>query len=324
MSNIVFNEFTFKYDAQAKPTLKNINLKINEGEKILIAGPSGSGKSTLGHCINGLIPFSYHGDISGEVLVAGENMHKKSLHEISKHVGTILQDQDGQFVGLSVGEDVAFFYENHRMKQEEMIAGVQKALVAVGMEEFINETPHNLSGGQKQSVSLAGILTTQTDILLFDEPLANLDPMSAKHALDLISEIHEKDHKTIIIIEHRIEDVIRAGVDRIILMENGEIIADSTPDKLLPQDIMPKIGLREPLYIEALKNMGAVLKEEDRLSDISNIVRYKTLVNQWFSKSEERKSEIGESIFSVRGVDFKYYENAPYVLKNVKFDLNKG
>lgn len=324
MSNIVFKDFTFKYDAQSKPTLKNINLEIKPGEKILIAGPSGSGKSTLGHCINGLIPFSYHGDTSGEVLVAGENLHKKSLHEISKHVGTILQDQDGQFVGLSVGEDVAFFYENHRVKQDEMFAGVHKALEAVGMQEFIDETPHNLSGGQKQSVSLAGILTTETDILLFDEPLANLDPLSAKHALDLINEIHDKGNNTIIIIEHRIEDVIRGGVDRVILMENGEIVDDTSPDMLLPKDEMVKIGLREPLYIEALKYMGAELKEEDKLSNIDNIVRYKELVNNWFSETKEIKKESGDTLLSIKDIDFRYYEDAPWVLKNVSFELRKG
>lgn len=324
MSTIVFKDFTFKYDAQSKPTLKDINLKIEEGEKILIAGPSGSGKSTLGHCINGLIPFSYQGEATGQVLIGETDLHKKSLHEISKHVGTILQDQDGQFVGLSVGEDVAFFFENHRVKQEDMIKGVRQALEVVGMQEFIKETPHNLSGGQKQNVSLAGILTTETDILLFDEPLANLDPMSAKHALDVINEIHEKEKNTIIIIEHRIEDVIRAGVDRVILMDNGQIIEDTTPDNLLPTNKMVQIGLREPLYIEALKCMGAKLKEENHLSNIENIVQYKELVNHWFLETKEVKNKSGGCLLSAEKINFRYYEDTPWVVKDVSFEVKKG
>ena len=201
MSIISFKNFSFKYDSLKFPSLKNINLDINAGEKILIAGPSGSGKSTLAHCINGLIPFTYKGTISGELYVNEINPYEKSIYEVSTFVGTILQDQDGQFVGLTVGEDVAFSYENNNIALDKMHEGVKDALNKVGMLSFIKETPYSLSGGEKQKVSIAGILTTDTDIMLFDEPLANLDPVSAKKALDIIDSIHKNGDKTIIVVE---------------------------------------------------------------------------------------------------------------------------
>lgn len=323
MSNILFKDFSFQYDAQSKPTLKCINLEIKKGEKILIAGPSGSGKSTLGHCLNGLIPFSYYGQSEGELTIDGVKTHETNLHEISKYIGTVLQDQDGQFVGLSVGEDVAFYYENHYVDQKTMFEGVNQAIEAVDMTPFIDETPHNLSGGQKQRVSLAGILTTQSDILLFDEPLANLDPVSAKHALELIDGIHTEYNSTIIIIEHRIEDVLRMGVDRVIVMNDGEIIADMTPDDILPTDILVGAGLREPLYVEALKVLGAQLTPQDRISQLQNIAKYKALVNDWYSHAQDYENPKRDEIFKIEQVDFRYYEEAPWVLKHVDFGINE-
>lgn len=324
MSNILFKEYSFKYDAQTKATLKNINLAIKKGEKVLIAGPSGSGKSTLGHCLNGLIPFSYHGQSEGCVEVAGKNLHKTSLHETSKYVGTILQDQDGQFVGLSVGEDVGFYYENHCIDKTSMHTGVKDALEAVQLLDYIGETPHNLSGGQKQSVSLAGILTTQTDVLLFDEPLANLDPLSAKEALSLIDRIHKENKNTVIIIEHRIEDVIRSGVDRIIVMDKGHIIADATPDELLATSSMTGVGLREPLYVEALKSFGITIEASDTISQINHINRYKKQVTDWYQRGQVCPKEKKDPILSIKDINFKYYSDGPAVLENVSFDIGAG
>lgn len=324
LSRIVFDQFSFKYDAQKEPTLKNINLVIEQGEKVLIAGPSGSGKSTLGHCINGLIPFSYKGDMGGTLLIGDLETKTSDLNEINKYVGTVLQDQDGQFVGLSVGEDVAFYYENHNVEKKDMITGVETALRNVDMLEYINETPHNLSGGQKQRVSLAGILTCDTDILLFDEPLANLDPASSKHALDLIDEIQAKSNKTIIVIEHRIEDVLAHDFDRVIVMNGGCIIADQKPDALLPGSILTDAGLREPLYVEALKNMGVDLTNQSRLSDITSIDVYSDNVKAWFeaSQSGQRKSLV--PALSVENVNFKYFADGPQILKNVNFAIAKN
>lgn len=324
MNIISFENFTFKYDSLKTPTLKNINLNIKTGEKLLIAGPSGSGKSTLAHCINGLIPFSYKGDIKGKLTIKDIKPYEKSIYEISEYVGTILQDQDGQFVGLSVGEDVAFSYENNKTELDVMKKGVNKALKAVDMLDYINETPHNLSGGQKQRVSLAGILSTEADILLFDEPLANLDPASGQRAMELIDEVHKNTNKTIIVVEHRIEDVLEHSYDRIIVMNNGEIVADGSPNEILPLDILKSNGLREPLYVEVLKNINVIIGKTDNISNIENVVKYKDSIKSWYEENDINNETKKSPILSLKNIDFKYFNDGPKILKKVSFDIERG
>ncbi|PHE84243.1 ABC transporter ATP-binding protein, partial [Bacillus pseudomycoides] len=247
---ISFEQFTFQYKQVTKPTLKDVTFRIYPGEKVLIAGRSGSGKSTLAHCINGLIPFSYEGSSTGNISICGKDPRKGSIFEQSKHVGTILQDQDSQFIGLTVGEDVAFSLENDCVEQEKMKAVVMDSLQKVQMHTFHLRSPHELSGGQKQTVSLAGLLTTEADILLFDEPLANLDPMSSLKTVELIRKVHQQFNKTVVIIEHRIEEILKLDLDKIILIEEGKIVAVDSPKRILQTNMLQKIGLREPVYIE--------------------------------------------------------------------------
>jgi energy-coupling factor transport system ATP-binding protein len=325
LSIISFKNFNFKYENLKSYTLKNINLDIESGEKILIAGPSGSGKSTLAHCINGLIPFTYKGSINGELVVEGFKPYEKSIYEVSNYVGTIMQDQDAQFVGLSVGEDVAFSYENNNVSIAEMHSGVKNALNRVGMLPFINETPHSLSGGEKQKVSIAGILTTNAHIMLFDEPLANLDPASTNKALDIIDSIHNNGEKTVIVVEHRIEDVVAHNYDKIVLMEAGEIVTIGAPDDILASDLLPKYGLREPLYLEVLKKCGIKLTKEDKISKIENSIKYKDiLLKEYSNLNPEKKSTKKAPILSLENISFKYYKDDPYNIKNVSFNINKG
>jgi len=234
---IEFKDYSFRYRVQAEPTLKNINLTIYEGEKVLIVGPSGSGKSTLGHCLNGLVPFYYSGHISGQLLIDGEDIKNKNIFELSKIIGTVLQDPDSQFIGLTVGEDIAFKLENDCINQEEMKNRVDESAKLVGIDKEIESSPYKLSGGQKQRVTLAGVTVDDVKILLFDEPLASLDPLTGKNAIELIDEIKTKNDKTMIIVEHRLEDVLHKDLDRIIVMNNGEIISDTTPNELLSTDI---------------------------------------------------------------------------------------
>ena len=250
---IEFKDYSFQYRVQSEPTLKNINLTIYEGEKVLIVGPSGSGKSTLAHCLNGLVPFYYSGKVSGELLVDGENVDKKNIFDLSKIIGTVLQDPDSQFIGLTVGEDIAFKLENYCVEQEEMKSMVKESAKLVDIDKELESSPYRLSGGQKQRVTLAGVTVDDVKILLFDEPLASLDPLTGKSAIELIDNIKNKNNKTMIIVEHRLEDVLYKDIDRIIVMDGGEIIADTTPNEILSTDILKEIGVREPLYISALK-----------------------------------------------------------------------
>ncbi|MGL4253301.1 MAG: ABC transporter ATP-binding protein [Fusobacteriaceae bacterium] len=325
MKNIIeFKNFTFKYGNLSKPTLKNINLTIKRGEKVLIAGSSGSGKSTLGYCLNGLIPFSKKGIVEGELKIDGILTKNSSVFELSKKVGTILQDQDCQFVGLSVGEDVAFIDENHNVSPEEMFYKVERALLTVDMLEEIKKTPQELSGGQKQRVSLAGIFNSDAPILLLDEPLANLDPASGAKTVKLINEIHNHSGATIVVIEHRIEEILEGNFDRVIVMQKGEIVADGTPDEILRDGTLLKYGLREPLYIDALKYAGIDLKNievypiQKSLTDDT-----KKRVMEWCKSSKTENNLESEKILEVENISFSY-DGIKNNLDGVNLTLHRG
>ena len=324
---IEFKDFTYKYRTQSKPTLKNINLSIYKGEKVLIIGSSGSGKSTIAKCINGLIPSSYPGKISGSLSVCGLNPEKEGIFGMSKHVGTVLQDTDGQFIGLTVAEDIAFALENDNIPFDEMHKKVDEAAKIVDVEKLLKSVPGALSGGQKQRVSLAGILVDDVEVLLFDEPLANLDPAAGKRIISLIDEINRTQGKTVIIIEHRLEDVLYKDVDRIIIVEDGQIAADETPDRLLCTDLFREKGIREPLYIAALKHAGCSLKPEDKPMHIEsmNVAPYRLEFLEWFKKTERpRFVPAGEKVLELKDVCFKYEEEKPYTVENINFAINRG
>ena len=323
---ISFKNFSFKYNNVVDKTLKNIDLTINKGEKVLIVGPSGSGKSTLSHCINGLIPFSYNGEIEGELIIDNIKPYEESLSDVSKKVGTILQDQDSQFIGLSVGEDVAFNFENNAMPLKEMKVKVIDALELVNMVDFINHSPYELSGGQKQRVSLAGVLGSDAEVLLFDEPLANLDPASGKEIMQLINDIHEKTNKTIIIVEHRIEDVLEQPFDKVIVVNKGEVQGFGTPDEILKSDLLKNNGLREPLYLEAMKLAGCDISQSENLKDLSNIdEKNKEVLKNWFNNETSNKDSIikEEKILEVKNLAFSH-DGIKNTINDVSFHLNKG
>ncbi|MGL5149359.1 MAG: ABC transporter ATP-binding protein [Clostridium sp.] len=323
---IEFKDFSVHYMVQESPTLKNINLTIYEGEKVLIVGPSGSGKSTLAHAINGLIPFSYEGDIKGSLKINGKETRDLSVFEISNMVGTVLQDPDSQFIGLTVSEDIAFKLENNCVPKEEMEKIVSRVSKIVDINSHLKTPPHALSGGQKQRVTLAGTIVDDVNILLFDEPLASLDPMSGKNSMELIDEIQNTENKTIIIIEHRLEEVLHRNVDRIILINEGEIVMDGTPDEVLSTEVLKECGIREPLYISALKYAGCEITKACEPSSINTIKisDFKDKLKKWDeSNIETVNEECTEDGLEFKNVIFGYSkENLN--LNDVTFKINKG
>ena len=323
---IEFKDYSFRYRVQAEPTLKNINLTIYEGEKVLIVGPSGSGKSTLANCLNGLIPFYYSGKVSGELLIDGENVNDKNIFELSKIIGTVLQDPDSQFIGLTVGEDIAFKLENDCVEQNKMKSIVKGCAELVDIDSELESSPYKLSGGQKQRVTLAGVTVDDVKILLFDEPLASLDPLTGKSAIELIDDIKNKNNKTMIIVEHRLEDVLHKDIDRIIVMNNGEIVADTTPNEVLSTNILKNIGVREPLYISALKyaNCNITPNMNPKSVESIDLDKCKEEVNTWYSSIDEDviKSS-NKTILELENISFSYNEEKQ-ILKNVSFKVNKG
>ncbi|MDU2673404.1 MAG: ABC transporter ATP-binding protein [Clostridium sp.] len=323
---IEFKDFSFQYRAQAKPTLNNINLTIYEGEKVLIVGPSGSGKSTLSNCINGLVPFSYEGRITGSLKINGQETKDMSIAKLSNVVGTVLQDPDSQFIGLTVGEDIAFKLENDCVPQDEMKETADIVSKIVGIDNHLESAPHRLSGGQKQRVTLAGVMVDNVDILLFDEPLASLDPATGKNAIELIDQIKEKTNKTILIIEHRLEDVLHSSIDRIIVVDRGVIKADITPNELLSSNILEETGIREPLYITALKYAGCKITPEIAPEHIDTVKldSYEEKLKSWV---EDVKEEVAvtndEAILELQDIKFGYNEKKE-VLHGLSFKINKG
>ena len=323
---IEFKDYTFKYRSQVEPTLYNIDLAVYPGEKVLIVGPSGSGKSTLAHCINGLVPFSFPGESSGTLTVGGQDPSKAGIFGMSKLVGTVLQDTDGQFIGLTVAEDIAFALENDCVEQAEMFSKVDEVAEIVDVKTLLSHAPTELSGGQKQRVSMAGVMIDDVDILLFDEPLANLDPATGKKAIDLIDKISRTTGKTVLIIEHRLEDALYRDVDRIVVVGDGRIVADRKPDELLCTDILEKEGIREPLYITALKHAGCEILQETHPQHIESmdLAPYKEKVQAWFRKAKLPPARPGkESALEVLDLDFSYITGNP-VLRNIDFKIGKG
>ena len=324
--SIVFNNFSFKYWALENPTLKNINLTINKGEKIALIGPSGCGKSTLGQCLNGLIPHAIKGDCSGELYINSKNTRTLDLDHCTSMVGTVLQDTDGQFVGLSVGEDIAFALENQMIPQQQMREIVQATADMVDLNSILDHSPFELSGGQKQRVSMAGVMVDDVDILLFDEPLASLDPKTGKAAIEIIDNLHKDSNKTVIIIEHRLEDVLHRPIDRIIMMERGEIIADMTPDDLLASPLLQQHGIREPLYISAIKAAGCTITAEDKPAYFStiNLDKFKPQIEDWFHQVKQPQLDpVQDVLLSVNNLSYSY-DGVRKTLDDVSFDIHKG
>ena len=324
---ISFENFGFQYTAQAEPTLYDINLNIHRGEKILIAGPSGCGKSTLAHCINGLVPNSFPGKATGKLTVGGKDALKLDLFGLSKMVGTVLQDSDGQFIGLTVAEDIAFALENDCLPTPEMHREVERIAELVDVKQVLRHAPHEISGGQKQRVGLGGVMVNDVDVLLFDEPLANLDPATGKQAISLIDQIQKRTGCAVIIIEHRVEDALYCPVDRIVVMGDGRIRYDGDPDALLCGELLQESGIREPLYVTALKYAGVALTPDMRPSYLPELKlneEQKQQVRDWFeTQGVPESGPEKEVLLRAEHVDFTY-EGGHHALRGIDAVIHKG
>lgn len=324
---IQFTDFTFQYQSQSEPTLKNLNVTIYEGEKILVVGPSGSGKSTFANCMNGLIPNQYGGHLSGKVMINGQDLASHSLFDLSFSTSTVLQDTDGQFIGLTVAEDIAFVLENDTVEQQKMHEQVAYWSEVVAINGHLDKRPQDLSGGQKQRVSMAGVLINEAPILLFDEPLANLDPAAGKEAIHLIDRIHQKNETTVVIIEHRLEDVLASPVDRIIIFNEGKIIADDTPDVLLKTNLLTESGIREPLYITAMKKAGVNLAEISAIADVNQVngPQLKEQMTAWQGMSQKPSLAPKKSpLLQLENITYRYRKHDRFVLDHLTTTIAQG
>lgn len=323
---VVFDKYNFKYKSQVEPSLFDIDLSVKKGEKIVIVGPSGSGKSTLAKSLNGQIPNTFPGDIGGTCLIDGKNLKDSSIFDLSLSVGTVLQDTDGQFVGLTVAEDIAFSLENDNVDQEEMKKIVNKWADDLGLGKLLGMKPGELSGGQKQSVSIAGVLVSDVPILLLDEPLANLDPKSGRKTMELLKRLADELGYTVIVIEHRLEEALLLDPDRIVVVDGGKILADMSPTDLLKSDILEKIGIRRPLYIDAMDYAGVDISAYDRLADFEEVEISPTdlaKIEDW-ARGQRRQvlKKSGEEVIKIENLTFSYEREN--ILENLRLEIDKG
>ena len=315
----------FKYSFSDEYILQNLEMQINFGEVTLLSGLSGCGKSTLLSLINGIIPRVIPGEFEGKIFIDGEDSSSKTMSQISRKVGSVLQNAESQIIHSIVEDEIAFGCENFGFDPSVIHDEIENSCRLMQINK--NWKTRSLSGGQKQRLVTASTLAMKSDILIFDEPLANLDPATGKSAIELIDKIQKESNTTVIIIEHRIEDVLWEKVDRIILLDDGCIISDSTPQQLLTGPLLVEYGIREPLYLTALKYTGVDVSKVEGIDNIKTVrltENDKTAVRRWFSM-QPKPVLINDNdvILETRNLDFGYTENTQ-ILFDVSLKIQKG
>jgi energy-coupling factor transport system ATP-binding protein len=320
--DIDFQNVTFFYEGSNTPALKDINLSINLGEIVLITGPAGSGKTTLCSCINGLIPHFHEGNLQGDVLVRSYNTKKARIGGLASLVGMVFQDPESQLVTSSVADEVAFGPENFGVKREEINERVTAALKATRLEGYEEREPYNLSGGEQQACVIASVYALQPDIYVMDEPLANLDPSGRAQVLRLIIDVAKKRGKTLVIVEHALEEVIPL-VDRIVVMHQGEIVRDGTVENVLSLGDIPQIFTRPPIIRLAEKFL-------DQVRPLTPEVFYKELSNKYNLGTIQANNSLfhervldGKPIIEVKDVSYSYTQGTE-ALRNISLTISEG
>jgi len=245
MSIIETEKLTYTYPGGTKPSIRDVSIKIDKGEFVLITGPSGCGKTTLCRCFNGLIPHFYQGELEGEVTVVGLEVIKQPIYELAKHVGFVFQNPENQLFALSVEKDVAFGLENLGVPREEMRKRVDWALNLTGTYDLRERAPHELSGGQQQRVAIGSVLAMQPEVIVLDEPTSFLDPLGAKKIFEVIYDLNRKLGITVVLVEHRL-DLTAKYANHIVIMDDGKIVLDGEPREILNSEEARLIGVGIP------------------------------------------------------------------------------
>lgn len=300
-SPLVVRDLGFRYNSRRTPAIEDINLRLEPGQVVLLAGSSGCGKTTLMRCVNGLIPHTYHGFMQGEIELYGKSVKGMGLSDISRHVGTLLQDPERQILGTYVINEVCFGLESLGMPREEMIPRAEKALERLHILHLRDKETHYTSGGEKQKVALAGVLAMEPSILLLDEPLASLDPASAKEALLAFREL-ANEGLSILLVEHRVEDVLQIHPEKVIYMDNGHITYEGDVEGLLETADYTRIKLPAPTVMRRARGKPC---KECRLA----------------VPALDRASE---PLVSFQDVNFRYEADSPEVLHGINLDVRAG
>ena len=320
--DIEFRNATFYYEGSNIPALKDINLSIEQGEIILITGPSGSGKTTLCSCINGLVPHFHEGKLDGDVQVRGYNTKKARIGGLASLVGMVFQDPESQLVTSSVADEVAFGPENFGVPRDEINERVKAALNATRLEGYEEREPYNLSGGEQQACVIASVYALQPEIYVMDEPLANLDPAGRAQVLRLIIEVAKKRGKTLVIVEHALEEVIPL-VDRIVVMHQGEVVRDGKVENVLSSGDIPQVFTRPPVVRLAEKFLQEVkpLTAENFYEKLSSHYSLGTIQTD-NSKSSNAVND-KKPIIEIKDISYAYNEEKE-ALKHINLTVHEG
>jgi energy-coupling factor transporter ATP-binding protein EcfA2 len=322
--DIDFQGVTFYYEGSNIPALKDINLSIKQGEIVLVTGPAGSGKTTLCSCINGLVPHFHEGNLQGNVLVRSYNTKKARIGGLASLVGMVFQDPESQLVTSSVADEVAFGPENFGVERDEINKRVKAALEATRLGGYEEREPYNLSGGEQQACVIASVYALQPDIYVMDEPLANLDPSGRAQVLRLIIEVAKKRGKTLVIVEHALEEVIPL-VDRIVVMYQGEIIRDGTVEEALSLGDIPQVFTRPPIVRLSEKFLNTVqpLTPEDFYKKLSNKYQLGTIQANSPIDHAPLLAIDRKPIIEVKNVSYSYTQSKE-ALRNISLTIGEG
>ena len=277
MPLIETKNLTYTYPGGTNPSIKDVSIKVEKGEFVLITGPSGCGKTTLCRCFNGLVPHFYQGELKGEITVAGMDTTKHPTYEMAKSVGLVFQNPENQLFALSVEKDVAFGLENLGVLREPMRNRVDWALNLTGISDLRERSPHEVSGGQQQRVAIAAVLAMQPEIIVLDEPTSFLDPLSAEKIFEVIHELNRNLGITVVLVEHRL-DLTAKYANHIIIMDGGEVRYDGNPRDILSSEEVRLIGVGIPkatLLYRMLQKDGIALGNVIPLSsdELATLVR---------------------------------------------------
>ncbi|AKB35392.1 ATPase component of general energizing module of ECF transporters [Methanosarcina siciliae C2J] len=340
---IEIKDLWYTYPGRTEPTLKGVNLKIKEGEFVLLTGPTGCGKSTLLKTLNGIIPHESGGIFSGSIRVNGIETRNSNQMELSRAVGLVFQNPDDQIFSTSVEDEVAFGPENLCLKREEIDKKVEEALRVVGMAGHRLASTNALSGGQKQRICIASMLAMMPEILAMDEPVSQMDPLGTREVLNTVRELNRKLKITILLVEHRIHELMPFA-DRIVIMDGGKIILDQPASKAFDYlEVFHRLGLRVPEPVELCHTLGikaSPLSTGEALAVLgAGNCKEKAKTPRTFSNPEEETgvqtgsagnngSIVGttgnnDSIISIRDL-WSGYEKNRMVLKGINLEIRKG
>jgi energy-coupling factor transporter ATP-binding protein EcfA2 len=256
---------TYTYPGASKPSIHDVSIKVEKGEFVLITGPSGCGKTTLCRCFNGLVPHFYQGELTGEILVAGNDITKHQTHEMAKYVGLVFQNPENQLFALSIENDVAFGLENLGFNREEMRKRVDWALNLTGIYDIRERSPHEVSGGQQQRVAIAAVLAMQPEIIVLDEPTSFLDPLSAEKIFEVIHDLNQRLGITVVLVEHRL-DLTARYANHIIIMNEGNVYSNGETRQILDNEDTRLVGVGIP---KATLLHQMLLKDGVKLSNVA-------------------------------------------------------